>query len=99
MGNVLREGKGQQVIALGRLGWTLRRIEAAVGVGRETASKYLKEAGVSVRPVGRWGRTAPKPANEVTTDPEVVAVDQAGAKPANEVTTDFEARAGAASSG
>ena len=87
MGNVLSEEKRQQVIALGRLGWTLRRIEAAVDVRRETASKYLKEAGVSVRPVGRWGRTNPKPANEVTTD-SGAAVGEAGAKPANEVTTD-----------
>jgi len=29
--NVLNEEKKQQVIALGRLGWSLRRIEAAVG--------------------------------------------------------------------
>lgn len=49
MGNVLSEGKRQQVIALGRLGWPLRRIEAETGVRRETASAYLKAAGVAVR--------------------------------------------------
>ncbi|MFZ0860067.1 MAG: IS21 family transposase [Candidatus Sulfotelmatobacter sp.] len=68
MSNVLSEAKRQQVIALGRLGWPLRRIEQETGVRRETASTYLKAAGVGVRPPGAWGRRAPaKPANEVTT--------------------------------
>src|SRR6266568_3358146 len=68
MSNVLSEAKRQQVIALGRLGWPLRRIEQETGVRRETASIYLKAAGVGVRPPGAWGRRAPaKPANEVTT--------------------------------
>src|ERR1700681_3976119 len=68
MSNVLSEEKRQQVIALGRLGWPLRRIEQATGVRRETASAYLKAAGVGVRPPGAWGRRAPaKPPNEVTT--------------------------------
>ena len=69
MSNVLSEEKKQQVIALGRLGWPLRRIEQATGVRRETAGAYLKAAGIAVRPPGGWGRGAPaKPANEVTTD-------------------------------
>jgi hypothetical protein len=66
MANVLSEEKRQQVIALGRLGWSLRRIEGEARVRRETASAYLREAGIEVRPPGRRGRTA-KPANEVTT--------------------------------
>jgi hypothetical protein len=67
MSNVLSEAKRQQVIALGRLGWPLRRIEQETGVRRETASIYLKAAGVGVRPPGAWGRRAPaKPANDVT---------------------------------
>jgi transposase len=85
MSNVLSDDKKQQVIALGKLGWTLRRIEQATGVRRETASGYLKAAGIGVRPSGSWGRRAPaKPANEVTTD-------FSEPKPANEpeVTTDF----------
>jgi len=87
MSNVLRDEKKQQVIALGKLGWTLRRIEQATGVRRETASSYLKAAGIAVRPAGGWGRRWPgptKPANEVTTD-------SGESKPANEVgvTTDF----------
>jgi CxxC motif-containing protein (DUF1111 family) len=52
MTNVLSEDKKQQVLALGRLGWSLRRIEQATSVRRETASAYLKAAGVSVRPPG-----------------------------------------------
>jgi transposase len=83
MSNVLSEDKKQQVIALGKLGWPLRRIEQATGVRRETAGAYLKAAGIAVRPPGGWGRRAPaKPANEVTTD-------SVESKPANEVTTDF----------
>src|SRR5213594_1130869 len=83
MSNVLNEEKKQQVIALGRLGWTLRHIEQATGVRRETAGGYLKAAGIAVRPPGGWGRRAPaKPANEVITGSEE-------SKPANEVITDF----------
>ena len=64
MSNVLAEGKRQQVLALGRLGSSLRRIERATGVRRETASNYLKAAGVVVRGRARGRpRTAPaKPA-------------------------------------
>jgi hypothetical protein len=62
--NVLSEAK-QQVIALGRLGWPLRRIEQETGVRRETAGAYLKAAGIAVRPPGACGRRPPaKPANE-----------------------------------
>jgi lambda repressor-like predicted transcriptional regulator len=52
--NVLNEEQKQQVIALGRLGWSLRRIERETGVRRETISAYLKEAEVPLRlPRGR----------------------------------------------
>ena len=65
MSNVLNEAKKQQVLALGRLGWPLRRIEQETGVRRETAGAYLKAAGIAVRPPGAWGRRPPaKPANE-----------------------------------
>lgn len=70
MSNVLNEEKKQQVIALGRLGWSLRRIEQATSVRRETASAYLKAAGIALRPPGGWGRTPAKPAIEASTDPE-----------------------------
>ncbi|AMY09540.1 Transposase [Luteitalea pratensis] len=53
MGNVLDASKQQQVVALGRLGWSLRRIEHATGVRRETIGDYLRAAGVPVRGRGR----------------------------------------------
>src|SRR5262245_27292859 len=68
MANVLNEEKKQQVLALGRLGWSLRQIQQATHIRRETASQYLKAAGIAVRPPGGWGRRAAKPANEVITD-------------------------------
>src|SRR5271167_1937549 len=68
MANVLKEEKKQQVLALGRLGWSLRRIQQTTRIRRETASAYLKAAGIAVRPPSGWGRRAPKPANQVITD-------------------------------
>ena len=62
MSNVLKEEKRQQVLALGRLGWSLRRIEEATGVRRETASGYLKAAGLTVRGRGRPPARPAKPA-------------------------------------
>jgi len=84
----LNDEKKQQVIALGRLGWSLRRIQRSIGVRRETASGYLREAGIALRPPGGWGRASPaKPANGVITDPALskpaiqVITDSGGAKP------------------
>ena len=74
MVNVLNDEKKQEVLALGRLGWSLRRIEQATAVRRETASVYLKAAGIVVRPRGgRPGVWPSKPATtgEVSTDPEL----------------------------
>jgi len=82
MSNVLNEEKQQQVIALGRLGWSLRRIERHTGVRRETAGTYLKAAGIAVRGRGRWGRPG---ASTPTSEPPT---DSIAAKQANEVTTD-----------
>ncbi len=81
MSNVLNEEKQQQIIVLGRLGWSLRRIEQQTGVRRETASAYLKAAGIAVRGPGRWGRGTPTPTH-------VPPTDSTAAKPANEVITD-----------
>src|SRR5437016_1295338 len=70
MTNILSDDKRKQVLALGQLGWTLRRIEQATGVRRETASAYLKAAGLAVRPPrGRWGHRPANPAIGVSTDP------------------------------
>ena len=73
MSNVLTAEKRQQVLALGRLGWSLRRIEEATGVRRETASSYLKAAGLTVRGRGRPPARPAKPAisSEVSTDSSV----------------------------
>jgi transposase len=68
MANILGDDKQQQVLALGRLGWPLRRIEAATGVRRETASAYLKAAGIPVRLPRRRRPPAPNPASQVSTD-------------------------------
>jgi transposase len=68
MGNVLSREKREQVIALGRLGWSLRRIEEATGVRRETAGDYLRSAGIVVRSPGSWGpKSLPKAATLVIT--------------------------------
>jgi len=70
MSNVLDDEKQRQILTLGRLGWALRRIEAATGVRRETAGGYLRAAGIAVRGRGRPGEGPPKPAitAEVSTD-------------------------------
>src|SRR5271167_3919964 len=68
MSHVLSREKREQVIALGRLGWSLRRIEQATGVRRETAGDYLRGAGIALRRPGGWGRHSPsKAAIEVIT--------------------------------
>ena len=94
----MNEEKKQQVIAFGRLGWSLRRIQRETGVRRETAAAYLKAAGIAFRPPGGWGRQPPaKPANEVITDSAAAkpaseaTTEPTPAKPANEVITDFGA--------
>jgi transposase len=79
----LSKEKREQVIALGRLGWSLRRIEQATGVRRETAGGYLKSAGIALRAPGGWGRKPPsKAATSVTTG-------SCSSKPAIEVITGF----------
>jgi transposase len=77
--NVLSEEQKQQVIALGRLGWSLRRIERETRVRRETISAYLKEAGVALRPP-RGRRIRAKPASRAGEVPP----DPTPAKPASE---------------
>jgi len=103
MANVLSENKRQQVLGLGRLGWSLRRIEGATGVRRETVSGYLRAAGIAVRPRGGipsvW---PPKPATgqEVSTDFSSRKAADSDSKPATavEVSTDLVAGRSTASS-
>jgi transposase len=82
MSNVLNEEKQQQVIALGRLGWRLRRIEEYTGVRRETVNTYLKAAGIPIRGPGRPRRQG------VRTPTGEPPADSPAAKPANKLTTD-----------
>ena len=88
MSNVLSDEKKQQAIALGRLGWSLRRIQKETGIHRETVSAYLKAADIPMRlPRGQYIR--PKPASR---DDEVIT--DLAAKPASqsaEVITGFGA--------
>src|SRR6266487_1687255 len=89
MANVLNEEKKQQVLALGRLGWSLRRIQQATHVRRETAGAYLKAAGIAVRPPSGWGRCNPKPNCNPNPNPNPENLSNKGrskptSKPANE---------------
>lgn|SRR5574337_225355 len=84
MANVLSESKRQQVVALGRLNWSLRQIQEAVKVRRETASAYLKAAGVPIR-TARGRRPPPKPASQASTE------SGADSNPASQAITDSEA--------
>ena len=97
MGNVLRREKREQVIALGRLGWSLRRIEEATGVRRETVRDYLRKAGVVIRLPGSWGeKSLAKAAALVTTgsSESAPAKSEYEAKPATQVITGFLAVSG-----
>jgi transposase len=87
--NVLSEEKKQQVLALGRLEWSLRRIEDATGVRRETASEYLRAAGVAIRAPRTRRPPVAKPASG-----EGASTDSGTAKPASGegVSTDSAAR-------
>ena len=88
MGNVLSGEKREQVLALGRLGWPLRRIEEATGVRRETAGDYLRKAGIVIRPRRQLGReVAVKSGHSVITGSGETSEEKA--KPATQVTTGF----------
>ena len=98
MSNVLNRAKQEQIRALGRLGWSLRRIGEELGVRRETASRYLKEAGIEVRAPGQRRLPEAKPASHSTTDhggcskPASQSTADSGgrSKPASQPTTDLE---------
>jgi len=54
MSTDLTDDKQQQILALGDLGWPLRRIEQATTVRREPVSGCLKPAGIAVRGRDRY---------------------------------------------
>ena len=92
MGNVLSGEKREQVLALGRLGWPLRRIEEATGVRRETAGDYLRKAGIVIRPPGSWGeKSLAKAATQLITGSDELSSEEK-AKPATLVITGFSAQ-------
>jgi transposase len=90
MSNVLSHDKKSQVVTLGGLGWSLRLIEARTGVRRETASAYLRAAGIAVR--SRGGRPREWPPKPATTGG--VSTDPGSSKPATtaEVSTDSDSK-------
>jgi transposase len=71
MSNALDADEQQQIRTLGRLGWTLSRIQAATGIRRETISRHLKAAGIPVRRRGRPREATANAAitSAVSTDP------------------------------
>ncbi len=89
----MSEEKKQQVLALGRLNWSLRDIEKAVQVRRETASAYLKAAGIAIRPPRKRrppiADEIPKPASceGVSTDPAAAEASKPASR--EEVSTDL----------
>ena len=87
MSNVLEQYKQEEVLALGRLGWTLQRIGQATGVHRVTVGEYLRAAGIPVRGRGRPGEGPPKP-----TISEEVSTDSAAPKPATRVAVSTDSR-------
>ena len=70
MSNFLDDTKQQQILGLGPLGLSLRRIEQAIAVRREPIGGYLKAAGIAVHGRGRRSESKRKPAisEEVSTD-------------------------------
>ena len=63
----MSDDKKQQISALGRLGWTTRRIERETGIRRGTISTYLMETEVELRlPRGRTLSKPASPRGEVT---------------------------------
>jgi len=79
MANILGDDRKQQILALGRLGWPLRRIEQATRVraAKQPVRISRRGRGDSGAPAAR---PPPKPARQVATD----------SNPASEVSTDLE---------
>ena len=88
MSNVLGDTTRHQILALGRLGWTLSRIQQTTGVRRETISGYLKAVGIPVRGRGRPSESTAKPA--ISSAP--VSTDPGESKPAISRTVSTDAR-------
>jgi transposase len=90
MANVLNSDKQEQIRALGRLGWSLRRIEEATKVRRETISRHLRAAGIALRPPR--GRKPPPEVIEPNAASHPIADPEAGLNPASHPIPDLERR-------
>ena len=99
MGNVLKREKQEQIKALGRLGWSLRRIEQETNVCRATIRRYLVREGILMRPPrGRRLAADPNVASQVTPDFEAAEAPRGRLGPerplhsnvARQVTPDLE---------
>jgi transposase len=66
MGNVVSKTQQEQILALGRRNWSLRKIEDTTGCRRETIGRYLRAADIPIRRPGNWGHP-PNPAIEAST--------------------------------
>ena len=60
MGNVLEPTKQQQILALAQFGWPVSRIATAIGVDRETVTRYMRAARLPVRRRGRPSEASAK---------------------------------------
>jgi len=87
MANVLSPEQQEQVRALGRLGWSLRRIQSATGVHRGTVRNYLQAAGIGMR--RERGRRLE--ADDRSSTSQVTLDAGAEAKPTSQVTPGFGA--------
>lgn len=63
------------------MGWSLRRIERDTGINRDTAARYLREAGIAVKKPGRPSKQTAKPAISAAEVPPDSTVPDS--KPAN----------------
>jgi len=99
MSNVLNHEKQQLIRALGRRGWSLRRIEDETGVRRETISRHLKAARIDIRqPRQRRLDGDPNAASHPIPDPEPgsnpascpITGSELVENPASQVITDLE---------
>ena len=100
MANVLTPEQQEQVRALGRLGWSLRRIQAGTGVHRDTVRSYLLAAGIRIRPerARRLAADASKPASQVTPDPGACSSPTSEVTPGSSAAPQVEALTSAARS-
>jgi hypothetical protein len=83
-GHEQRLERGQKASShrAGTTGWSLRRIEEATGIRRETISGYLQAAGIPIRRRGGRPRVwPPKPATRAEVSTDLTAAPRPGRAP------------------